>query len=162
MWLAYVGDNIVPLYYRIIRAQTQQDIDDGVAALMQKFSFVVKHSNGMINGSDDCYFNGTKQFTVLDCAILPFLERMVVVLKYWKKVDIFATRNENEDVNKWYKYWQFGRQRESFQRSIYDFSWFEKLPQNPMTVHLGMTDVKSFEPQTYMCKVYEFYANPPK
>ena len=161
MWLAYVGDNIVPLYYKILAAQSQNEIDAAVATLHHKFAFVVQHSNGMINGRSDCYFNGTEQFTVIDCAILPFLERMVVVLQHWKGVEIFAARNENSNVNKWFTYWQFARKRECLQRTIYKLDWMgASFPQNPFMKELNMADIKTFEPAKYMCSVYEIYAKP--
>lgn len=157
IWMAYIGDNIVPLYYQLLRKQDAKEIEEARQQLLQRFAHVVKLS-GLLNG-EDAYFMGS-QFTVIDCAILPFLERMAIVVKHWKGVDIFATRNENEDVNKWYKYWQYARQRPSFQRTLYDLSWLPELPQNPLTKHLGFTDFKNFDPVKYMCEVYEVYAKP--
>jgi len=157
MWLANFGDNVLPPMYKLMRAQTTQDIEEGIKTLEQKLIFIAKHSKYAI-GSEGSYFTGTPQFTVIDCCILPFLERVATVLKLAKNADIFANRNSNEEINKWYKYWQFARQRPSFQRTLYDLTWMKELPQNPLTQYLEMKDTKSFNGETYMLKALELYS----
>lgn len=154
IWQNYFGDNIMPLYYALLRKRDPKEIEETITLLLSRIQFLVKHSK--LSGSKDHYFMGP-EFTTIDCSILPFLERISVVIKHYRKVDIWEKREEDESLKKLYNYWLFARQRTSFQHTLYDIQ-LQDFPHNELTKHLGMTSWKNYDPVAYMIKAYELYA----